>query len=335
VQINANIYGDQGPTGATGLTGATGPIGQTGPIGVTGPIGETGIQGPIGETGATGVAGSVGATGATGPSGLQGITGATGLTGETGVVGATGAIGQTGPQGVTGATGATGVQGIQGDVGATGATGPTGIGTTGATGVIGVSGATGATGPEGLPGLNGLEGEQGATGATGATGPAGGVTLEQFTSNQVLSNTTTKTALVTYGLTHTTGTAAYRVKITGDYLNNSGSNRTLAIEVALGSTAAFSATSGNLSASATPRSFEMEVMVYCTSSTAQIIGARASVSITAAAAAWANNHLVYLGEAATSQDTSTSKNLEVRFTHSSAATTIVLTLGGITVEKIS
>jgi hypothetical protein len=57
VQVNANIYGEQGATGAIGETGV---IGATGATGVTGPIGATGVQGATGIQGVTGPTGPIG-----------------------------------------------------------------------------------------------------------------------------------------------------------------------------------------------------------------------------------------------------------------------------------
>ena len=55
--------------------------------GLTGPTGATGVTGPTGITGAQGVTGPTGTTGFTGPTGLQGIQGLTGYTGSTGPTG--------------------------------------------------------------------------------------------------------------------------------------------------------------------------------------------------------------------------------------------------------
>ncbi|MFZ9922903.1 MAG: hypothetical protein ACO3E4_08335, partial [Candidatus Nanopelagicaceae bacterium] len=234
----------------------------------------------------------------------------------------------------TGDTGPQGPKGDTGDIGPAGATGPAGPeGPTGPTGPKGDTGDTGPTGPTGPAGPKGDTGDTGATGATGPAGADGDLTLVQYATNASVSNTTTKTALVSYSLTETTGSAAYRIKATGDYLNNSGSNRTLALEIALGATVAFTATTANLASNATARAFELEATVYCDSSTAQSIAARAFIGIPGAAA-WATNHITFIGEATTTEDTSTAKTLEVRFTHSLAATTIVMTLNSIIIEKI-
>ena len=363
--------GSTGPTGPTGPAGSTGPVGATGitgATGTTGATGVTGITGPTGPTGATGPTGIAGATGPAGATGVTGVTGATGPVGATGSVGATGPAGATGPTGPVGATGATGVQGysvLNGTVDPTtggvngdfyinttsnkifgpkaAGTWPAGVNIVGPTGATGPTGPTGAastvagpTGPTGPAGATGPTGATGVTGATGPTGPAGGVTLVQYTSNQTVTNTVTKTALVTYSLTQATGSVAYRIKAVGEYLNNSGANRTLAMEVALGASVAFTATTANLSANAATRAFEMEVVVYCNNSTDQDIMGRAILAGTAGAGAtWNTGNFGYIGEASLTEDTSTAKSLQVLFTHSLAATTISLTLHAITIEKIA
>jgi len=227
--VTTSQSGPQGATGPTGPTGSTGSQGVTGP---TGPTGAQGIQGVTGPTGAAStVTGPTGATGAnstvTGPTGPTGPTGAastvTGPTGAQGVTGPTGAVGAastvTGPTGPTGATGAAStVTGPTGPTGAastvTGPTGPTGAAST-VTGPTGATGAnstvTGPTGPTGATGaastVTGPTGPTGATGAastvtgpTGPTGPAGpGDALvgstNTFTTNQIISGTTTASLL--------------------------------------------------------------------------------------------------------------------------------------------
>lgn len=118
-----NLYGIEGPPGATGPAGIVYGSTAPPPPGASGYLwldtGSTGIAGPTGATGASGPAGTPGATGPTGPQGATGPSG--GPTGATGLTGPTGATGATGVAGTDGATGATGPQG---------ATGPAGLGAT-------------------------------------------------------------------------------------------------------------------------------------------------------------------------------------------------------------
>ena len=63
--------GNQGPTGAQGVTGSIGPTGSTGATGDAGPAGSQGVTGPTGNAGPagpTGPAGNIGPTGPMGPS---------------------------------------------------------------------------------------------------------------------------------------------------------------------------------------------------------------------------------------------------------------------------
>ena len=97
---NIKTQGPQGPPGPPGPS-AVGPIGHTGPGG-----------GPIGPTGLTGYTGSTGYTGNTGPTGAaSSVTGYTGMTGPQGIKGDTGFTGPTGVQGIQGLTGYTGSTG--------------------------------------------------------------------------------------------------------------------------------------------------------------------------------------------------------------------------------
>ena len=109
--------GPIGPRGFQGVTGEPGAFagkGDTGPQGATGSQGSTGAQGFQGVTGATGQRGATGVTGAIGATGSTGVRGTTGVTGAIGSTGATGAIGSTGATGSIGATGVTGAQGATG-----------------------------------------------------------------------------------------------------------------------------------------------------------------------------------------------------------------------------
>lgn len=118
-----------------------------------------------------------------------------------------------------------------------------------------------------------------------------------------------------------------RLVMSGQYLNNSGANRTLRLEVALGGVAVYTATTGNLGASASTRSFKAEVHLLVASTTSQRVLAEGVVAATATAdgtATWASNNQRYLGERTTTVNMATAQDLVVRLQHSLAATTITM-----------
>jgi nitrous oxidase accessory protein NosD len=126
----------------------------------------------------------------------------------------------------------------------------------------------------------------------------------------------------------------YRIKFAGTYLNNSGANRTLRLEVALDTTVLFTATSGNISANAATKVINGEILVFIVGTNSQRTNADVNLANTAGSATWANNNLTYAGVADSTVNVSSSKNLEVRWQHSLAATTITLELD-YTVEKVN
>jgi hypothetical protein len=81
--VIAQLKGDTGVTGATGVQGASGSAGTNGATGSSGTNGATGVAGSNGTDGATGSAGINGATGVAGATGT-GLTGATGPAGTGG-----------------------------------------------------------------------------------------------------------------------------------------------------------------------------------------------------------------------------------------------------------
>jgi len=128
----------------------------------------------------------------------------------------------------------------------------------------------------------------------------------------------------------------YRLTVGGQYLNNSGANKTLRLEIAFGGSAMYTATTGNLAASASTRSFKAEVHLFIPSTTSQRIVSEGVIANTATAdgtATWANNNPRYLGERAVSVDMSTAQDLVVRFAHSAAATTVTID-GNYRIERI-
>lgn len=102
IEVEWNVVG---PRGATGAQGAKGDPGAAGSIGAKG---DTGAPGAKGDTGAPGAPGAPGAKGDTGATGAPGAPGAKG---DTGPQGAVGPQGPAGPQGTAGSGSGSGFSG--------------------------------------------------------------------------------------------------------------------------------------------------------------------------------------------------------------------------------
>jgi len=147
-----------------------------------------------------------------------------------------------------------------------------------------------------------------------------------------VTDTTTLTDAITVSLlANPEAGTFYRLIVGGQYLNNTGSNKTLRLEMAFGGSAVYTATTGNLASNANTRSFKAEAHLFIPSASSQRLVTEAVVANTATAdgtATWANNNPRYLGERAVSVDMTSAQNLVMRFAHSAIAGGFTVSISG-------
>ena len=149
-------------------------------------------------------------------------------------------------------------------------------------------------------------------------------------------NTSAITDAVNYASIQGNEGEYYRIVLDGLYLNNSGNTRTLALGVYFDGTVVHTGTTPSLSASASFRPFRMETVIYFETASVQRISSHASLAATpvgAAVATWSTADYNYLGDRATTVDTSTAKTLKISFTHSSANANLSI-VGSYRIEKL-
>jgi hypothetical protein len=134
------------------------------------------------------------------------------------------------------------------------------------------------------------------------------------------SNSASATTVYTYPVqANALGTnKVLRVVISGNYLNNSGASKTLALTMQYGGTTLVSKASGSVTTSGASGGWQATFYLAATSSTAQVGSFQASVSNGASSVSWG-------GGGVSSVDSTQAQNLVVQVTNSTAAATIVTT----------
>jgi len=153
----------------------------------------------------------------------------------------------------------------------------------------------------------------------------------RFVTEQDVANTTTETDILAYTVPASTlGTdKALRVQIMADYLNNSGSDRTVTIKIKFGATTMYNGTTGNLIASATRRASTIEFILFAKNSvtsqgmTGHIRFSNSSGSTTGIGDINGTEDTTgTIGGVNASENSAVGKTLSCTITHSAAASTI-------------
>ena len=191
------------------------------------------------------------------------------------------------------------------------------------------NGDTGATGPTGPAGATGADG---ATGATGATGAQGAQVYANGTYS--IANTLTPTNVFSTTLPANPATGEiYKITITGRYLNNSGSNKTLSVNFIFDSVAV-GGTTANLATSANVRPFKFEFLIDVNGIASQEISGWGAITATpTTSGVWTTANPMFVGGTAATVNMSTGKSLSVTLAHSFAATTVSVD-GSYRIERV-